>query len=246
MTARTRPVAVVVGAAGGIGSAVVARLVEQGRQVVAVDQSPATGQLASAEVSTLVADVVEPAALPEAFRLAAQRGPIDSVVHCVLAESRGPLTELDRAALARVFEVGVTSATEAVQLLHRLGTRPAAGVLVGSIHAGLALPSSGAYAMGKAALRALNRAAAIEWGRADMRCNLVEPGFVAVARNRARWAGPAQRERIERAHLRPRLAVPADVAAVVAFLLSSDACYVNGAVIPVDGGASALFTEESP
>jgi 3-oxoacyl-[acyl-carrier protein] reductase len=95
--------------------------------------------------------------------------------------------------------------------------------------------NEGAYAASKAAVLALTRAAALEWGRHGIRVNAVCPGYVptemgAATRTEADVAAWCSRSPLG------RLGTPADVAAAVTFLASADAAYLTGQVIDVSGG----------
>jgi 3-oxoacyl-[acyl-carrier protein] reductase len=108
-------------------------------------------------------------------------------------------------------------------------------VNVTSMGAKLAAPLEGHYAASKAALMALTRAAAVEWGPLGVTANAVSPGYVltdmgADERSEAEVAAWSARSPLG------RLAEPQDVAGVVAFLLSDAAAYLTGQVINVAGG----------
>ncbi|MCX4744901.1 SDR family oxidoreductase [Kitasatospora sp. NBC_01287] len=234
--------AIVLGAAGGIGRACAERLAEGGAQVVAVDRHEAVRELPGCRA--VVGDAADEAVLARAFA-ACERPPF-AVVHALLAEHRAPLAEQTAEAWHQVFDTTVVSAWRAgAALLRAAAGRPASLVLIGSVHAHGAVPGMAPYAVAKAGLAALARAAAVEWGPAGLRCNVVEPGFVAVARNAHRWQEPAERERILAGYPLGRPAGPEEVAEVVAFLAGPGSGYVNGVCLPVDGGALAVLPEVS-
>lgn len=238
----TLTTALVLGAAGGIGRAVVARLLADGTAVVAVDQDPAVHQLPGVALA-FDGDATDGALLARALDAAAE--PPSILVHALLGEHRAPLQDAAPEDWHRVLDVGLVSAWQAATALVRRkpAGRPASVVLIGSVHAHAAAPGFAPYAVAKAGLGALARAAATEWGYLGVRTNVVEPGFVPVERNAHRWRDPAERERIRAAYPLGRLCSPREVAEVVAFLSGPLSSYVNGVCLPVDGGALAVLPE---
>ncbi|MEB8343224.1 SDR family NAD(P)-dependent oxidoreductase [Streptomyces endophyticus] len=233
--------ALVLGAAGGVGRAVVARLAAGGSHVVAVDLDPMVCQLPGVHAA-LAGDATEPAVIGRAFDVAPE--PPSVLVHALLHELRAPLGELTPAQWHKVFDVGLVSAWQAAaELVRRKGAGPASVVLVGSVHAHGAAPDCAPYAVAKAGLGALARAAATEWGPLGVRTNVVEPGFVPVERNAHRWRDPAARARVEADYPLGRLCSPEEIADVVAFLAGPSSSYVNGVCLPVDGGYLAALPE---
>lgn len=230
----------VLGAAGGIGTACAALLAARQVPVVAVDRDPAVA--AMADCVPVIGDVADPAVLDAAFAVCPQ--PATILVHAVLAEARRPLDQLTTADWQRVFNAGVLSAWQAaVRLRAAAQRRPSSIVLIGSVHGHGALPGFAAYATIKAALPALARAIATEWAADYVRCNVLEPGFVAVPRNKQRWSDPAEADRILAAYPAGRLCQPEEIASVVGFLTDGASSYVNGTSITVDGGALAGLPE---
>ncbi|MDN3264010.1 SDR family oxidoreductase [Streptomyces sp. CSDS2] len=231
--------AVVLGAAGGIGSACAVRLAACGAQVVAVDRDPAVRDLPG--VAAVVGDATDPSLLARAYDTCTARPAV--LVHALLAEARAPLSELAPQQWREVLDLGLVSAWQWGAELVRRCAGPASIVLIGSVHAHGAAPGMAPYAVAKAGLTALARAAATEWGPAGVRCNVVEPGFVAVDRNAHRWRDPAERRRVLAAYPLGRLCVPEEIAEVAAFLAGPRSSYVNGVAVPVDGGALAVLPE---
>lgn len=231
---------VVLGGGGGIGSAVVRALIAEGRPVSVVDLADAPADLA--HVPWRTADATDAGEVRAAFD--ALDAPPTGLVHCLLGEHRASLTALAAEDVRRVVEVGAVSALTPLQeLVERAGGRPTSAVLVSSVHAQLAAPGQTAYAMGKAALEALARAAAVELGPRGLRCNAVRPGFVSVPRNAHRWADEAERDALTAAQPLRRLSEPAEVADVVTFLLSDRARSISGATITVDGAQTVVLPE---
>ncbi|MFE4857877.1 SDR family NAD(P)-dependent oxidoreductase [Streptomyces sp. NPDC056670] len=237
--------ALVLGAAGGVGRAVVARLLADGTAVIAVDRNPAVSQLPGV-TAAFEGDATDESLLARALDAAPE--PPSVLVHALLSEHRAPLAELAPEHWHRVFDEGLVSAWQAAAALVRRKPAgvPASVVLIGSVHAHGAVPGFAPYAVAKAGLGALARAAAAEWGHLGIRTNVVEPGFVAVERNAHRWQDSEERERIRAAYPLGRLCSPEEVAEVVAFLAGPSSSYVNGVCLPVDGGALAVLPEVHP
>lgn len=241
MTSPEPSSAVVLGAAGGVGRACVARLAAGGAQIIAVDRDPSVRQLP--HCTPVVGDATDPAVIARAYD-AAPEGTPALLVHALLGEARAPLAELTAEQLRTVLDIGLVSAWQAgAELARRRAGRPGAIVLIGSVHAHGAMPGFAAYAMAKAGLTALTRAAAAEWGPLGIRCNLLEPGLVAVDRNAHFWRDDTRRERVLAAYPLGRLCQPQEVAEAVAFLAGPAASYINGASLPIDGGMLSVLPE---
>jgi NAD(P)-dependent dehydrogenase (short-subunit alcohol dehydrogenase family) len=95
-----------------------------------------------------------------------------------------------------------------------------------------------AYGVSKAAINALTRYTAAQYGKGGIRCNAVAPGLIVTPASADNYAGP-KAEMMLRHHLTPRLGAPADIASMVVHLCSPDAAFITGQVISVDGGAGS-------
>ncbi|MFG1912188.1 SDR family NAD(P)-dependent oxidoreductase [Kribbella sp. NPDC048928] len=235
-------VAVVTGAGGGIGTAMVATLVKHGWAVVGVDLVDRPAVLDGVE--WVVGDVRDESTISRALEAAARMGPVRGLVTATLTEQRSALEGLSSSALAEVLDVQVAAAwawSTAVAREARTPDDDVSIVHVSSVHAQRAQSGMAAYAMGKAALDALVRAAAVEWGARGVRCNAVLPGFVPVDRNKARWSDPNAARELLANHPLGRFVTAEDVAQVVAFLLGPESRAVTGVSLPVDGGMLATL-----
>lgn len=133
-------------------------------------------------------------------------------------------------------------------ICHHLGSRlrtSASVVLVGSNIGIRAIPDSAAYSLSKAGVHMLAQVLALEWAPRQIRCNAVAPGPVLTAMVEARLAAaedPAQAlTRLACVNPLRRLGREAEVAALGAHLLSDESRWTTGTLIPIDGGATAVF-----
>lgn len=232
-------VALVTGAAGGIGRGAVAALMREGFAVAAVDVALADLPCAfDAPFDAISADVTDEAAVAGAVERCVQRfGGIDCVVHLAGTVGKGPLTEVSVTDWRRLLDVNLTSAFLLARAAHpHLRERRGTLLLVSStngLNGGSAL-SGPAYAVAKAGVLNLVRYLAKEWGADGIRVNAVAPGPVdtpMLAR-----LPEATREALRQSIPLGRLASADDVAGIVAFLCSPQAAYLTGAVLNVSGG----------
>ena len=232
-------VALVTGAAGGIGRATVDALMRGGFAVAAVDLALADLPCAfDAPFEAISADVTDESAVAGAVERCVRRfGGIDCVVHLAGAVGRGPLVEVSAADWRRLLDVNLTSAFLLAKAAHpHLRDRRGTLVLVSSangLNGGSAL-SGPAYAVAKAGVLNLVRYLAKEWGAEGIRVNAVAPGPVdtpMLAR-----LPEATREALQQSIPLGRLASAGDVAGVIAFLCSPQAEYLTGTVLNVSGG----------
>jgi NAD(P)-dependent dehydrogenase (short-subunit alcohol dehydrogenase family) len=243
--------AIVTGAAGGIGRAIVTQLAEHGAHVVAVDVNPEIEAVAGAggdRVTGVCGDLLRTATRRRALAAASRPGrDLGILVNCAFHEERGPLVRLTAAAWRRTLETSLTlAATLTAEFARALNGRPGAIVNIASPHALAAAPGLAPYAAAKAGLLALTRATAVELGPAGIRCNAVLPGFTRVPRNRRLWEDEERLRRIAAQHPLRRVATPEDIAASVVFLASDAASFVTGASLPVDGGLLARLPGSGP
>ena len=234
-------VALITGAAGGIGRSLVEVFREAGARVVACDLS-ADG-LAEVEVAHREAfDLTDPAACRAALaRIDARVGLPDMVVSNAGGSRADTLDQVDDEVWAREIDANLTSARNiTAPLLPRMRARGSgAFVFIASVN-GLAHFGNPAYSAAKAGLIAYSRAIATECGPFGIRSNAVCPGTVrtpAWARRIER--SPAILERIGRLYPLGRIVEPAEVAQAALFLAGPAASAITGVALPVDAGLTA-------
>lgn len=232
----TRARALVTGAARGIGAAIADRLQRNGLDVVRLDLDGAGCRCCDVSDHTAVT------------ALADEVGPVDVLVNNAGIWRYAGLEDVDPAEFRRAVEVNLFGAFNTTQVFGRGMLERGAGSIVNvvSISAIAATPKVGAYAPSKAALVALTRQTAVDWGPRGVRCNAVGPGLVDADSTRAAYDADDTRSRRASAVPLRRLATPEDIADVVAFLASDQSAYVTGQVIYVDGGLTQNLMQLLP
>jgi NAD(P)-dependent dehydrogenase (short-subunit alcohol dehydrogenase family) len=240
-------VALVSGGASGIGWAVAQRLRAEGAQVFICDRSARAVELVRAEpgLAAIEIDVTDEAAVAAAVgRIASQSGRLDVVVNCagIALEGTAQATSVDD--WRRVLDVNLTGTflvcRHALPLM--IERRSGAIVNVASDAAIAGQTAQAAYCASKGGVAQFTRAAALDAAPFSVRVNCVCPCFVETPLFNqwiAASANPA-RARAEAAALQPisRVGKPEEVAAAIAYISSSEANFVTGVVLPVDGGAT--------
>ncbi len=240
----TAPVALVTGASRGIGAATARLLAQSGYRLVLVARREGLlrevareCEASGALVSVHPADVTNAGAVTDVFRSVMQsEGRLDALVNAAgaMADAGFAMTKLST--LDDLFRVNVSGTFQCSQLAAKLMLRQRSGSIVNVASKVGESGSAGqaAYAASKAAVSGLTKSLAKELGPLGVRVNAVAPGFIETDLT-AHYGADARTAISANIALR-RLGQADEVAKVVRFLCSSDAAYVTGQVLGVDGG----------
>lgn len=239
------PLALVTGAAQGIGLACAEALTENGMRVILVDLKEsvheAAGQLNGIG---MICDMGDPQAITAMFdRIEAEHGPVSALVNNAGIAMPGDFLEYDLAAFDRVIGINLRGTFVAIQRTAK--TMVANGiegaiVNMSSINAQVAIPAIPAYCASKGGIMQLTKVAALALAKNNIRVNAVGPGSIDTEMMAGVNANPeAYKMAMSRTPL-GRAGTTREVGDVVAFLCSKKASYITGETIYIDGGRLGL------
>ena len=244
MAHERQPVAVVTGAANGIGEAVAARLREDGMLVVGLDMEPCV-QGPSIEVD--VSDIERHDGLIE--QIATEHGPIKALVNVAGMFIPEAVADLTPAAYRRQLGVMLDGPIWLARAagLHMARNGGGRIVNVTSIHASNSERTALSYDAAKGGLEAATRTLALELGEHGVLVNSLAPGFVRTRMSVVNGVDELEGDWFKHNYVESgrlpvrRAAEPSEIAGVVSFLVSDNNTYTNGARIVVDGGLTVTF-----
>lgn len=251
MTRLANKVALVTGAAGGIGAAVVARFVAQGAQVLLVDRQRDALEVvavANGRMPFLAADVTQPEQMVTCVQEACRHfGGLDiAILNAGIEGEVQPITDYDIDVFDRVMAVNVRGVWLGLKYcIPAISKRGGGSIVITSSVAGLrGAAHMSAYCASKHAVIGLMRTAAAECATANIRVNTVNPAPIETRMMRSLETGlapadpDAARAAIAQRIPMQRYGAPQEVADLMLFLASDDSRYCTGGTYTVDGGMS--------
>jgi NAD(P)-dependent dehydrogenase (short-subunit alcohol dehydrogenase family) len=228
--------ALVVGGASGVGAACAEALRAEGQRVVIGDlrqiDVSASGYAGSVEFDVRDRDAVRAAIAA----ITDEHGPLTSLVHAAGTARVTPFLEISPREWDLIVGVNLHGAFHVLQAGAEAMSAGGAIVVISSVDAQSPVAGLGHYCAAKAGLESLVRSAALELGPRNIRVNAVAPGVVRTPLMESQLAKPeVEQAFLDRIPL-GRIAMPADIAGVVAFLTSSTGAWITGTTVIVDGG----------
>lgn len=249
-------VALVTGAAGGIGAAVVAELADRGVLVAAVDRDESTldrmiagRECRGAVVRAYAADVTDSAEVERVVdAVEHELGPVEFLVNGAGVLRLGKVWSFDDEDWSDTFAVNATGVFKVCRaVVARMRSRRSGAIVtVASNAASTPRVEMAAYAASKAAASMFTKSLGLEVAKYGIRCNLVAPGSTETPMLTSMWRDPTGRERTIKGKPEAfrlgiplgKTAIPRDIARAVVFLLSDHASHITLHELTVDGGAT--------
>jgi len=245
-------VALITGAASGIGAACALRFAQEGARVAGMDLAKPTGDSAwNAAVALAGGGVFETGDVRDEDRVAEivaavreQYGRIDVLVNSAGVAGGGMIHDLDAAEWDRVVDINLKGTFLVSKHVVRGMVEQQAGAIVNiaSVEGIEGFMGGSSYNASKGGVVILTKNMAIDYARAGVRTNVICPGFIETPMFRSVMVdGPAKAfaEKIRDAHQLGRFGRPEEIASAALFLASDEASFVTGVTLPVDGGYTA-------
>ena len=239
-----QPIALVTGAAQGIGYASAEALKEDGAKLVLADingggVAAAADKLGDGTLS-ITCDMAEPDQIAAMFeQIESDLGPVSILVNNAGVALPAEFLETSIEQFQKVIDINLTGVFAAIQRAAKtMVAKGIEGAIVNmsSINAQVAIPSIPAYCASKGGVMQLTKSAALALAPHNIRVNAVGPGSIDTAMMASVNANPEAMERVMSRTPLKRVGTPREIGDVVAFLASPKASYITGETIYVDGG----------
>ena len=249
-------VAVVTGAASGIGAAITRSLAQAGAHVALLDLDAGGAEALAQDIRTaggtalaVACDIASEAAVTRAAeQVNATLGPAQVLVNNAGFLRAGGLADVSLADWSRVLAVNLTGyllcARAFGQGMRAVGQGSI--VNVASISGLFPQTGSGAYSASKAGVLLMSRQLAVEWGPQGVRSNAICPGMIRTALSAKFYEEPGFEARRAAVTASRRIGEPQDIADAALFLASPRASYINGTEVIVDGGMANMLMDMVP
>lgn len=236
-------VAIITGGAKGIGAASAEEFIRKGWRVAILDltfdEQPKIPSDAS-RVLILETDVCDQASVQKSINQVARHfGRIDALVNNAGIQSWSSVEDMDIDSWRKVMETNFFGGLFCMNAVGKYMVAQGSGAIVNvlSIMAVRGAPKRGPYSASKAALQAVTRTAAVEWGKKGIRVNGIGPGYIETPLMTEYFeSGQVDKCKLEALIPFGRVGRPAEIAKVIFFLASDDSSYVTGQTVFVDGG----------
>lgn len=232
-------VAVVTGAGGGLGGAIVRRLAQMGATVVATDLKQPAIPSGAPNAVAMACDVADEASVESlAAQVKEKFGRCDILVNNAgVMAPVVPLEELPTATWDKVMNVNLKGSFLCAKYLARMMLAQGKGAIVNLASIGARVPNDiGPYGPSKAGVLGLTHQMAVEWGPRGIRSNSVSPGMMRTPMSEHFYQNEKLHEGRKKVIPVGRIGVPDDIADAIAFMVSDAASYMNGQDIIIDGG----------
>ncbi len=246
-------VTAIIGGASGIGKAVASAAAALGARVVVLDANERAANLVAAGIGggarAATLDIRDAAAVRASFDdIVRTDGRLDGVVCTPAINVRKPILRYTEDEFDRVVALNLKGSFNVLQAAGQIMTASGSGsiVIFSSIRSQVVEPGQSVYAMTKAGIVQLVRAAAAEFGPAGVRVNAIGPGVVETPLTAPIKASPDWYDAYSARNALKRWALPEEMAGPTLFLLSDAASYVTGTILFADGGWTAIDGRFTP
>lgn len=235
---------VVTGSCGGIGRALVQTLRDAGMRVIGIDRQPGNDDEGYRHVRFEIGDLIDSdqsrsdlASRIDLARSELGADVITGLVNNAAVQDLAPAIAIPPDVFRRSLDVNVAAPLILAQMLYEQLVRSAGCIVnISSIHSEQTKAGFCAYSVSKAALSALSRALAVEWG-AQIRIVTIEPAAISTPMLEAGFAGRADlRAKLDAVHPSGKIGLPTQVARWVCQSIQDGDAYSNGTLIRLDGG----------